>query len=133
MEWAFVFFEIGGGEAVTNYHVGTLLEDWFDHCWCRIGWVGVIAVDHDITFGVDLAEHMSNDIAFALFVFMANNGASFLGELSRIVGGIIVVNINRGFRKSFFKVSDNLFDGFGFVVAWDKNGDFIFFHVVSFD
>ena len=109
-----------------------MFEDWSNHCWCGISRVGVVAVDHNIAFGVDFAKHAADDVTFALFVFVADDGAGFLGDFSRIVGGIIVVNINRGFGKSFFEVSDDFLDSFSFVIAWDEDGNFIFFHGVSF-
>ena len=133
MEWTFVFLEVGGRKAVADYHVGALLEDWFNHCCCGANWVGVVAINHDVTFGVDFAKHAADDVAFALFVFATDDGASFLGDFGCIVGGVIIVDINCSFGESFFEVGDNFFNGFGFVVAWDEDGYFIFFHVVSFD
>ena len=66
-----------------------------------------------------------HDIALALLVLMADDRPGSGGQLGRAIGRVIVVDIDRSVRQDAAEIRDDLFNGLGFVVARDQDGDFI--------
>ena len=71
MEGALVFGEVGGGKPVADDHIGLALADEPHHFGRVFGGIGIVAVDHQVAIGLDLAEHAADHIALALPVLMA--------------------------------------------------------------
>lgn len=95
VERALVLLEVGGAQAVADYHVvafGNLL----DHGGCRVGWVGVVAIRHDVHVGVDVFEHGANHVAFALAWLLADDGPFRRRDFGGAVGGVVVIYVDIG-------------------------------------
>jgi len=125
VEGPFVLLKIGGGEAVADDHVDVFVQDKFGHLRGALRGVGVVAVGHDVALCVDVAEHAADDVALALHVFVADDGARFAGDFGRAVGGIVVVDIDDSLGKGSAEIRADLPDRFFFIVAGDENGDFV--------
>ena len=122
VERALVLLEVGGAQAVADYHVvafGNLL----DHGGCRVGWVGVVAIRHDVHVGVDVFEHGANHVAFALARFLADDCALAGRDFRRAVGGVVVIHVNVGIRQCCFEIAYHLADGDFLVVTGKKYRD----------
>ena len=119
VERALVLLEVGGAQAVADYHVVSF-GDLLDHGGCRVGWVGVIAVGHDVHIGVDVFEHGSDHVAFALAWLLADDGPFRRRDLGGAVGGVVVVHVDVRLRQRDFKITHDLADGDFFVVARKK-------------
>ena len=125
VERALVLREIRGGKAVTDHHVVAVAQYAIRHGTGVLRRVSVVSVDHQIALRIDLAEHRPDHVALALSPLVAHDGAGGAGDLVRSVGGVVVVNIDRGFRQRRAVVLYHLGDGGTFVVARYQNGDFI--------
>lgn len=122
VEWTLVLLEVGGAQAVADYHVvafGNLL----DHGGCRVGWVGVVAIRHDVHVGVDVFEHGANHVAFALARFLADDGPFRRRDLGGAVGGVVVIHVNVGIRQCCFEIAYHFADGDFLVVTRKKYRD----------
>lgn len=95
VERALVLLKVRGAQAVADYHV-IAFENLIYHGWGRIGWVGVIAIGHDVHVGVDVLEHSSNRVAFALPWLLADDCVRIGCDLSRAVGGVVVIHVDIG-------------------------------------
>ena len=65
------------------------------------------------------------DIPFALLVFMADDGAGLFCENGRVVRGIVIINVDGGFREHPLKIGHHLLNGLTLVVAGDEHCYFI--------
>ena len=66
MEGALVLFGVDAvGKAVAHYHICLAREDGSAEGARRFRGVGIVAVDHEIAVGVDVAEHLPADVALA--------------------------------------------------------------------
>jgi hypothetical protein len=81
--------------------------------------ISVVAVDHDVAIGADFQKCLADGIAFALLVTMAYYRASSFCDGAAVIGGIIVIDENFSVRQRNAKISNNLGNCGGFVVARD--------------
>ena len=125
VERAFVLGVIGGGKPIPHHHISLVFGDGFDHFRGRFRRVGIVAVHHDIGFGVNFAEHAADDVAFTLLVFVAHHGTSCAGQLCRAIGRVVIVHIDRSFRQNAAEIHHNLLYCLRFVITGDKNCYFI--------
>ena len=81
MESALVFLGICAvGKAVAYGHVGRAVEDGLAEGFGRLGGVGVVAVDHQVAIGVDIAKHLTAHVAFSLTGLKTHRGAMLGGD-----------------------------------------------------
>ena len=125
VERALVLREICGGKAVADHHVVAVAQYAIRHGTGVLRRVSVVSVDHQIALRIDLAEHRPDHVALALSPLVAHDGAGGAGDLVRPVGGVVVVNIDRGIRQRRTVILHYLGDGGTFVVARYQNGNFI--------
>ncbi len=125
VESALVLGVIVPGEAVPHDHVRILLLDPADHFRGGLQPIGIVPIDHQIHFRVDVPEHRPDDVPFALARLFPYDGPGFPGLFGGGVGAVVVIDVNGGVRKVFFGVGNHFGDGDGFVVARNQNGDFV--------
>lgn len=116
VERTLVLLEVGGAQAVADYHV-VAFGDLLDHGGCRVSWVGVIAVGHDVHVGIDVFEHGANHVALALPGLLADECALGCRYFGGAVGGVVVVYVDVGVRQRGFEVTHHLADGDFLVIA----------------
>ena len=116
MKRSLVLLEVCGAQTVADHHV-IAFENFVDHRWRCISWVGIVAVRHDVHVGVNIFEHGSNDIAFALSGFFAHYSAFRRSDFRSAVSGIIVVNVDVCLRQSSLEIANDLTDGHFLVIA----------------
>ena len=81
MESTLVFLGVGAvGKAVAYGHIGRAVEDRLAECLGRLGGVGVVAVDHQVAIGVDIAKHLAAHVALSLTGLKADRGAVLGGD-----------------------------------------------------
>ena len=95
MERPFVFLEVRGAEAVPDHHV-IAFEDLLDHGGSGIGWVGIIAVGHDIDIGIDVFGHGADDIALTLAGLLTDDCPLSCGDFCGVICGVVVVDVDSG-------------------------------------
>lgn len=118
VEGALVLLGVGAvGQAVAHGHVRLAREDGVAERAGRFGGVGVVAVDHEVAACVDVAEHLTADVALALARLEAHGGAMLARDSGRAVGRVVVVDVDRGPGEFAVEVVDDLADGDGLVVA----------------
>ena len=123
METAPVLRAVGAvGDTVAHNHVGITIDNGRQQTDGRLGGIGVVAVDHDVAVGVDVAEHGAHDVALASARLAANDCARGGGDVGRAVGGGVVVNVDYGLGQGGAEVPHDLGDGGGLVVAGDEDG-----------
>ena len=95
MEGAIVLFAIGAvRKAITYSHVCCVVHERLKQTWSSFGRVGIVAVDHDVVIGIDLAEHLAHHITLALARLGAHDSTVVLSDSSSIVFGIVVVDVD---------------------------------------
>lgn len=97
VEWALVLLEVCGAEAIPDYHV-VAFENLLDHGRSSIGWVGIIAVGHDINIGIDVLEHGADDIALTLAGLLTDDCPLSCGDFCGVICGVVVVDVDSGIR-----------------------------------
>ena len=80
------------------------------------GIVGVVAIDQDIDVGFDIGEHAADDVAFALQALAPHDRAGRPRLQHRMVGGVVVVDVDHGVRQRPLEVRHDLADR-GFLVS----------------
>ena len=125
VEGPLVLLKISGGQAVSYDHVRIPRQDRLHHLRAALGGIGVVPVHHDVTLGVDLAEHAADDVSFALLVFLPHDRAGGRGDLPGPVGGVVVVYVDYCFGEAAAPVADDFVDGGGFIVAGDQHCDLV--------
>ena len=86
VEGTFVLLGVGAvGKAVTHSHVGRAAKDGLAKGLGCLGGVGVVAVDHQVAIGIDVAKHLAADVAFALTGLKTHRGAVLGGDTRSIV------------------------------------------------
>lgn len=86
MEGSLVFLGIGSiGKAVAYGHVGRAVKDGLAEGLCRFGRVGVVAVDHQVTIGVDVAKHLTADVAFSLTRLKTHRGTVLCSNVRGVI------------------------------------------------
>ena len=111
------------GQAVADRHVGLARGERRDEVAGRLGGVGVVAVDHDVVVGVDVAEHGAHDVALALARLAAHDGAVLGRDLRGVVLRVVVVDVDGRLGQLAPEVVDHLRDGHGLVIARYENRD----------
>ena len=120
MERSFIFREIGGGQSVPYHHISPARQNMIHHAPGIFSRIGVIPVDHQIAFCINIAEHAADYIAFALTVFIADDCPRLPGRLIGMVSGIVVININHRFRESLPVVFYHLRDCLALIVTGNQ-------------
>lgn len=57
--------------------------------------VGIVAINHEIAVGIDIAKHLSADVALTLTGLVPDYSAALEGDSGSAVGRIVVVNVDR--------------------------------------
>ena len=122
VERALVLLEVRGAQAITDHHV-VAIEDLIHHGGCGVGWVGVIAVGHDVHVGINVFEHGADHVAFALAWFLADDCALGHRDFGGAVGGVVVIYVDIGIRQCCFEIAHHLADGDFLVVTGKKYSD----------
>ena len=110
------------GDTVAHRHVGITIDNGRQQTDGHLGGVGVVAIDHDVVVGINVAEHRTHDVALAPTRLSAHDGARRGGDGGRVVGGGVVVDVDYGLGKCRAEVPHHLGDGGGLVVAGDEDG-----------
>ena len=106
MEGALVLLGIAAvGEPVAHRHVRLALNDRLAEPPGRLGGIGVVAIDHKIAVRFDIAEHLTDHIAFALAGLTPNDCAMGARDLGGIIGRVVVVDIDRCLRQLAMEAS----------------------------
>ena len=125
VERPLVFGKVGGGKPLADHHIRVAVQYHICHPGGGFERVGVVTVNQNITFGINLTKHAADDISLSLQVFLSHNCARFGGDRSRIVGGIVIIYIDNGIRQSGFGVPYHLFYGGRFVIAGNQHCGFV--------
>ena len=124
VEGALVLLGVGAvGKAIAHGHVGRAVKDGLAKGLCRFGGVGVVAIDHQVAVGIDVAKHLAAHVALSLTRLKADRRAMLCCDAGSLVRRVIVIDINRRLRKLAVKVVDDLTDRKCFVVAGDNDGN----------
>ena len=87
VEGALVLIGVGAvGETVAHGHVRLARKDGVAEGAGGLGGIRVVAVDHEVTACVDVAEHLTAHVALSLARFEPHRGAVLQGNLGRPVG-----------------------------------------------
>lgn len=95
------------------------------HSARRLRRIGVVSIDHKVTIGLDIAEHLAADVAFTLTRFEFNGCPVFACDLCSAVSRVVVVDVDRCFGQFSVKIIYYLCNGQCFVVAGDDNGNVV--------
>ena len=83
--------------------------------------VCIIAVSHQVAFRFYFLKHPAHDIPLALLVLIAYHSPGSAGNVIRPVLGVVVINIDYGFRQFLLKLLHHFLYGLGFVIARNEN------------
>lgn len=122
VEWSFVLLEVGGAQAVADYHV-VAFEHLIHHGRRRICRVCVVAIRHDVHIGVNVFKHGADYVAFALARLLADNRSLGCRDFGSAVGGVVVVHVDVGIGQRCFEVAYHLADGDFLVIARQQYGN----------
>ena len=123
MEGPLVLLAVGAvGDAVAHGHVRRIGRERGQKVAGGLGRVGVVAVDHEVAIGLDVAEHASHHVALALAGLPAHHRPGRRGNVRGAVGGVVVVDVDRRLGQRRAEVGDHLSDGGRLVVARDEHG-----------
>lgn len=118
VEGTLVLIGVGAvGQAVAHGHVHLSGEDGVAKRAGGLGGVGVVAVDHEVAAGFDVAEHLSAYVSLALAWLEAHRGTVLQGDSGRAVCRVIVVDVDRCPGELAVEIVYDLSDGDGLVVA----------------
>jgi len=104
-------------DARRHHHVEPLSEQFVDHRRRTRRIVGRVAVHQHVNVGFDVVEHPPHDMAFALRGLAADHSAGCARHLHRVVGRIIVIDIDRRRRQRRTEIGDDLGNSVLFIVA----------------
>ena len=110
-------------EAVAYSHIGAVLEDGITErvsCFSR---VRVVPVDHEVAVGLDVAEHLADDVPLALPGLESYLRSVGAGDFSSAVRGVVVVDVYRCLRKFPAEIVHDLGDGSRLVIAGNDDGN----------
>ncbi|ORM85658.1 hypothetical protein HA42_02325 [Pantoea deleyi] len=85
--------------------------------------VGIVTICHNINIGLNISKHTPYNITFAFVFYRVNNCASLFSQCNRIIGRIIIKNMNHCFWQGLFKMLYHLFNSKRFVVARKNNSN----------
>ena len=123
VEGAVVLLAVGAvREAVAHHHVGLVGEKRREQGRGGLGGVGVVAVDHEVGLGVDVAHHLAHDVALALAALHLDDSPVGACDVAGAVGGVVVVDVHGRLGQHAAEVVDHLADGDGLVVAGYDDG-----------
>lgn len=88
---------------------------------CRLSGVRVVPVDHEVAVGLDVAEHLADDVALALPGLESHHCAVGAGDFGGIVRGVVVVDVYRCLRKFPVEIVHDFGDGYRLVIAGYEN------------
>ena len=126
MEGALVLLGVGAvGKAVAHYHICLAREDGSAEGSRRFRGVGIVAVDHEVAVGVDVAEHLPADVSLALTRLVPDDSAAGACDLGGAIGRVVVVDVDGRVGKFAAEVIDDLGYRRRLVVARDDHGDFM--------
>ena len=87
MEGSLVLLGIGAvGEAVAYSHISLAEKNGVAQRAGRVGRIRVVAIDHEVAVCLDVAEHLTNDVAFALTRLVPHDGTMLRSDFRRTVG-----------------------------------------------
>ena len=92
MERTLVLLEVCGAQTIADNHV-VALKHFGHHVRRGIGRVGVISIRHHIHVSINILEHGSHHITFALPWFFTHHGTLSSSDFSGTIGGVVVVHI----------------------------------------
>ena len=92
---------------------------------CRLSGVRVVPVDHEVAVGLDVAEHLTDDVALALPGLKSCHCTVGAGDSGGVVRGVVVVDVYRCLGKLPAEIVYDLCDGDCLVIAGYENGYFI--------
>ncbi len=118
MERAIILFPIATvGQAIAHGHVSPVLSKRADQIGSRICWIGVIAIDHEVVLCVDLAKHLTHNIAFSLARLVDDDRPMLTGDLCGPIGRIVVIDVDLCQRKRGGEIIDDLANSELLVIA----------------
>ena len=130
VETPFILLKICGGKPVADHHIRLPVKDILTHGGSGVSGIGGVTIHHQVALGIDLPEHAADHIAFALFVFVADDRTGFGGDGGGIIRAVVVVHIDHRVRQLRTEAGNDLPDRCRFVEAGNKDCDFI--HVNDF-
>ena len=130
VETPFVFLKISGGKPVSDHHIRLPVKDRLTHGGRCICGVGGVTIHHQVALGIDLPEHAADHIAFALFVFVADDRTGVGSDGGGIIRAVVVVHIDHRVRQLRTETGNDLPDRCRFIEAGNEDCDFI--HVNDF-
>ena len=123
VEGPLVLLAVGAvGDAVAHGHVRLVGRQGRDEVAGGLGRVGVVAVDHEVVLGVDVAEHAPHHVALALAGLPAHHRPGRRGDVRGAVGGVVVVDVDRRLGQRRAEVGHHAGDGGRLVVARNEHG-----------
>lgn len=112
-------------EAVAHGHVGAVFQNGAAERMRSLGGIRVISVDHEVAVGLDVAEHLADDVALALPGLESYHCAVSAGDFGGVVRGVVVVNVYRCLGQLPAEIVHDFGDGDRFVIAGYENGNLI--------
>ncbi len=105
-----------------DHHVEPVLDEPRDR-FADAARISGIAVHQDDHVGIHIGEHSPHHVAFALMLLAADHRAGAAGDLDGGIGGVVVVNVDRGFRQRGLEIRHHLGDGGRFIEAGHQHRD----------
>ena len=99
------------GESIAYSHIRFAGKDGIAQCARRLSRIGVVSIDHKVTIGLDIAEHLTTYVAFTLTRFEFNSCPVFARDLSSALSRVVVVDVDRCFGKLSVKIINYLCNG----------------------
>ena len=95
VEGAIVFLAVSAvRQTVAHHHVGLVVHKRRQKLGRGLGGIGVVAVNHNVVVGVDIAHHLTHDVALPLATLDANLRTMLARDVARAVGGVVVVDVD---------------------------------------
>ena len=76
-----------------------------------------VPIDQDVDVGIHIGEHPPHHVALALVHLAADEGAGGPGGLDGAIGGIVVVDVDRGLGQRGAEIGHHLANGRRFIEA----------------
>ena len=111
------FREIRRRQTVADHHINLFVQHQIRHFSGVFSRIRIVAVYHNIASGINFSKHAANDITFALLIFMTHNRTRCFRDFIRMIGGIVVIDVNDSFRQNLLEIGDNFFNCLAFVIA----------------
>ena len=111
------------GLARADHHVEIVGEHRSDHAGGCGGFVGRIAIGHDVDVSVHIREHAADDMPLPLLADGTDDGTSRRSDGAAVVGAVVVENVDVGAGQRLRKVPHGLCDRLCLIVTRQENGD----------